>query len=41
MCPPVNDDDVGLGEGELLMRCFDRPRVVPPVEVVADSTLVA
>jgi hypothetical protein len=27
--------------GELLMCRLDRPRVVPPVEAVADSTLVA
>jgi hypothetical protein len=27
--------------GELLMCCLDRPQVVPPVEAIADSTLVA
>jgi hypothetical protein len=27
--------------GELLTWCLDRPRVIPPVEAIADSTLVA
>jgi hypothetical protein len=39
MCPPAGDDDVGPGES--LTWCLDRPGVVPPVEAVADSTLVA
>jgi hypothetical protein len=32
---------VSIRGGELPMCCLDRPRVVPPVEAVADSTLVA
>jgi hypothetical protein len=39
-CPPVIGDDV-CPRGEWLSWCLDRPRVVPPVEAIADSVLVA